>query len=84
MTWVHVVRGLYLLVSALVCVVAVLQTKGRPRSDSIGAFTLAAYALSIAAAMVYAFNKPLTIGTAFVGFGVGVGAAWLSSLARHK
>lgn len=84
MTWVHAVRGLYLLVSVVVAVVAGWRSRHAPRNDARALAAFAAYGLSTAAGQAYAFDKPLTVGTAYVGVGVGAGAAWLVAIATHR
>lgn len=81
MTWVHVVRGLYLLVSVAVALTAAWRSGMATRAqDRVAGFALTTYALSTASAQAYAFNKPLTLGTLYVGFGVAGGLAWLVSI----
>ncbi len=83
MTLIHVVRGMYLAVSVTVGLCAIWLSGGLVlvRRDRLASITFAAYALSVGAAQGYAFNLPLTTGTAFIGFGVLLGGVWLLSLA---
>lgn len=84
MTWVHFVRGLYVAVSLIVALFAQWRPGIENSRDRLAAATLAAYAISTAAAQVYAFNRPLTVGTAYIGFGVIAGVTWLAALAVER
>ncbi len=84
MTLVHMVRVLYLTISAAVAFTAEFRALKETGSRRVEGFTFAGFALSTAAAQGYAYDKPITLGTAFVGFGVLIGMLWLLSLIFRK